>query len=73
MVCDAVGWIDVWQTEGMRKLMAEETDTIDVVFAVLGIFRLIVQLVVNAEPAYCFPVIGSQSSYGTRFRLEAIT
>lgn len=73
MLCDAVGRIDIWQTEGMRKLMAEETDTIDVVFAVLGICRLIVQLVVNAEPAYFFPVIGSQSSYGTRFRPEAIT
>ena len=58
MVCDAVGRIDVWQTEGMRKLMTEETDTIDVVFAVLGICRLIVQLVVNAEPAYYFSVIG---------------
>lgn len=55
MLCDAVGRIDVWQTEGMRKFMAEETDTIDVVFAVLGICRLIVQLVVNAEPAYFFP------------------
>lgn len=72
MVCDAVGRIDVWQTEGMRKLMTEETDTIDVVFAVLGIFRLIVQLVVDAESGYCFPVIGSQSSYGTRFRPETI-
>ena len=51
MVCDTIGRIDVWQTECMRKFMAEETDTIDVVFAVLGIFRLIVQLVVNAEPA----------------------
>ena len=65
MVCDAVGRIDVWQTEGMRKLMAEETDTIDEVFAVLGICRLIVQLVVDAESGYCFPVIGSQSPYGT--------
>lgn len=55
----------------MRKLMAEETDTIDVVFAVLGIFRLIVQLVVDAESGYCFPVIGSHS-YGTRFRPETI-
>lgn len=55
MVCDAAGRIDVWQTEGMRKLMTEETDTIDVVFAVFGIFRLIVQLVVDAEPAYFFP------------------
>ena len=72
MVCDAVGRIDVWQTEGMRKLMTEETDTIDVVFAVLGICRLIVQLVVDAEPAYFFSVIGSQSSYGTRFRPEII-
>ena len=72
MVCDAVGRIDVWQTEGMRKLMTEEADTIDVVFAVLGICRLIVQLVVNAEPAYYFSVIGSQSSYGTRFRPEII-
>lgn len=35
--------------------MAEETDTIDEVFAVLGICRRIVQLVVNAEPAYFFP------------------
>lgn len=35
--------------------MAEETDTIDEVFAVFGICRLIVQLVVNAEPAYFFP------------------
>lgn len=35
--------------------MTEETDTIDEVFAVLGIFRLIVQLVVNAEPAYLLP------------------
>ena len=72
MVCDAVGRIDVWQTEGMRKLMTEETDTIDVVFAVLGICRLIVQLVVDAEPTYLFTVIGSQSSYGTRFRPETI-
>ena len=71
MVCDAVGRIDVWQTEGMRKLMTEETDTIDVVFAVFGICRRIVQLVVDAESAYCFPVIGSHS-YGTRFRPEAI-
>lgn len=55
MVCEAVGRIDVRQTEGMRKLMTEETDTIDVVFAVLGICRLIVQLVVDAEPAYFFP------------------
>lgn len=55
MVCDAAGRIDVWQTEGMRKFMAEETDTIDVVFAVFGICRLIVQLVVNAEPAYLLP------------------
>lgn len=59
MVCEVVGRIDVWQTEGMRKLMAEETDTIDVVFAVFGIFRLIVQLVVDAKPAYLFTVIGS--------------
>ena len=72
MVCDAIGRIDVWQTEGMRKFMAEETDTIDVVFAVLGICRRIVQLVVNAEPAYVFSVVGSQSSYGTRFRPETI-
>lgn len=55
MVCDAVGRIDVWQTEGMRKLMTEETDTIDVVFAVFGICRRIVQLVVDAVSAYCFP------------------
>lgn len=55
MVCDAAGRIDVWQTEGMRKFMAEETDTIDVVFAVFGIFRLIVQLVVDAKPAYLLP------------------
>lgn len=55
MLCDTIGRIDVWQTEGMRKLMAEETDTIDEVFAVFGICRLIVQLVVNAEPAYFFP------------------
>ena len=54
MVCDAVGRIDVWQTEGMRKFMAEETDTIDVVFAVLGICRLIVQLVVDAVQDVCF-------------------
>ena len=72
MVCEAVGRIDVRQTEGMRKFMAEETDTIDVVFAVLGICRLIVQLVVDAEPAYYFSVIGSQSSYGTRSRPETI-
>ena len=72
MFCDAVGRIDVWQTEGMRKFMAEETDTIDVVFAVLGICRRIVQLVVNAEPAYIFSVVVSQSSYGTRFRPETI-
>lgn len=55
MVCEAVGRIDVRQTEGMRKLMTEETDTIDVVFAVFGIFRLIVQLVVDAKPAYLLP------------------
>ena len=72
MVCEVVGRIDVWQTEGMRKLMTEETDTIDVVFAVFGICRLIVQFVVDAESGYCFPVIGSQSSYGTRFRPETI-
>ncbi len=71
MLSDFVGRIDVWQTEGMRKFMAEETDTIDVVFAVLGICRLIVQLVVDAVPGYCFPVIGSHS-YGTRFRPETI-
>lgn len=75
MVCEVVGRIDVWQTEGMRKFMAEETDTIDVVFAVLSICRLIVQLVVNAEPAYFFPVIGSQSpptvpDFGQRQSLE---
>ena len=64
MVCDAVGRIDVWQTESMRKFMAEETDTIDVVFAVFGICRRIVQFVVDAEPAYSSPVIGSHS-YGT--------
>lgn len=72
MVCDAVGWIYIWQTEGMRKLMAEETDTIDVVFAVFGIFRLIVQLVVDAKPGYVFPVVGSLSPYGTRFWPETI-
>ena len=44
--------------------MAEETDTIDEVFAVFGICRLIVQFVVDTEPAYSFPVIGSHS-YGT--------
>jgi hypothetical protein len=72
VLCNAVGRIDVWQTEGMRKFMAEETDTIDEVFTVLGICRLIVQLVVDAEPTYFFSVIGSQSSYGTRFRPETI-
>ena len=72
MLCDTIGRIDVWQTEGMRKFMAEETDTIDEVFAVLGICRRIVQLVVNAEPAYFFTVIDSQYSYGTRFRPETI-
>ena len=72
MVCEVVGRIDVWQTEGMRKLMTEETDTIDVVFAVLGICRLIVQLVVDAELGYVFPVVGSQSPYGTRFWPETI-
>ena len=71
MVCEAVGRIDVWQTEGMRKFMAEETDTIDVVFAVLGICRRIVQFVVDAKPAYSLPIIGSHS-YGTRFRPETI-
>ena len=71
MVCDAVGRIDVWQTEGMRKFMAEETDTIDVVFAVFGIVRRIVQFVVDAESGYYFPIIGSHS-YGTRFRPETI-
>ena len=64
MLCDAVGRIDVWQTEGMRKLMAEETDTIYVVFAVFGIFRRSVQLVVGKEPAYSFRVIGPEY-YGT--------
>ena len=72
MLCDSVGRIYIWQTEGMRKLMTEEADTIDEVFTVLGICRRIVQFVVDAEPAYIFSVIGSQSSYGTRFRPETI-
>ena len=52
--------------------MTEETDTIDVVFAVFCIFRRIVQFVVDAVSGYSLPVIDTQFPYGTRFRPEAI-
>ena len=49
MVCDRIGRIDVWERESMGKVMREERDRIDVVFGVFGMWRGIVELVVDGE------------------------
>ena len=38
----------VWQAQGVRELVAEKTDTINLVEVILGICWLAVQLVVDA-------------------------